>query len=436
LASSDDFVSGGTVAVFTDGASATFPIRTYVPSAAGQQVRMLLENDGAAGGFILRFDTIGAHYFLLEHNPATSEIVLAMYNYTTGVQEYTSGVLPTVNWSTPSRVSVDFKQNGTGIDWTVNWYNVGAPSGLFYNGTVPSSTLGWLTAFGAYNDSTGDTAVLGHVTVENTISSMFDVIGAVNAYTGETAAARTLRLAAEEGVTYVLVPGPVTSEAVGYQGSGTFLELFDDAVFTDNGISTEDVSTLAVVYRKLSSMYDQTARLTASYTGNLIEALQPTDDDLYTVNDVTVTRRGGSNSRLTQATGNLSTTAIGTYAQNYDVSLATDNRAYDQAGFRLSLGTIDAPRWPVVGFDAIRFGSTDRASIAAMREGDLVVITNMPSYSGAPSTLSLIVNGWTETITETAWQFRANCGPADVVNNILILDSATYGILDTDRLGV
>lgn len=437
LAANTDFLSGGALPTFTDGSSTAFPVPAYTPAASGQQVRMLLENDGAGGGFILRFDTNGAHFFLLEHSTATSQITMAMYNYNTGVQEYTSGALGGVNWSLPSRVSVDFRQNGTGIDWTVNWYNVGASLGLFFNGTVASSTFGRLTQFGTVNDLTGDTAVLGHVSVENNITTMFDIIGAINAFSGETAAARTIRLAAEQGVTRVGYGGPVISQALGAQLPNGFLDLWDEAAFVEGGVSTEEVDTLALTFRSRSSMYDLAAGAFVSLAKTDLNDMVATDDDLVTANDVTVQRVGGASYRVTQTSGNLAVAAVGTYATQFDLSLAADSQAQDQAGWRLTLGTVDAPRWPTVGFDARVLTLAQRDLLIAQREGDLLQLTAMPVSFGGGGTISLRVLGWTEVIGVTDWQFRVNASPDEVLfNSVFILDSATFGILDTDRLGL
>lgn len=436
-ATNANFPAAGLIPEFSDGATASFPIGAYTPSGTGQQVRMVFEMSGTAGGFIFRFDTNGAHYFLAENNPVTNQVVLAMYNYATGVQEYTSGALGLTLWNSSIRLSFDFFQNGTGIDWNIRWYDLPALASPVFSGTVPASTFGRLTQFSVLNDLTGTTAAVGHVTVENNVTSVFDVVGAVNANSGETALTRVARLSTEQGVTQVSPAGPYTSEAVGYQFPAAYLDLVDEAMFADGGLSSEAVDTLALYFRKRSTMYDLGGGSFVSLAKSDLNDMVATDDDQVTANDVTAQRIGGASYRVTQTAGNLSVAAVGTYATQFDLSLATDLQTRDQAGWRMNLGTVDAPRWPTIGFDARVLTLAQRDLLIAQREGDLLRLTAMPVSFGGGGTISLRVLGWTEVIGVTDWQFRVNASPDGALfNSVFVLDSATFGVLDVNRLGL
>lgn len=442
LASNSDFAASRPLPTFSDGSQTAFPVPGYTPDATGQQVRMLVEVTGASGGWVLRVDTIGAHYFLMEFVPSTGQFGLAMYNYATGVQEYNDAPHTGSPLTGPTRLSVDFRQNGTGVDYTVFRYNVGTPAGSFFNGTIPSTTFGYITQVGTIHDLTGVTSVVGHLSVENHITSGFDIpLLVLSGYAGETAAARAGRLTTEQSVAYLLVDGPVTSELLGAQGVDTFLNLFDEAAYVEGGLSTEDVETRALVFRKRSSMYSNAPTVALNYNLARFNELEPTDDDQNTANDVTVGRGGGSSVTLKQATGNLSVSAIGDYAVEYDLSLFSDSQAAPQAGWRLSLGTVDEARWPVVGFNALTtgFGSGNRDNVFAMREGSVLQMLNIPVYAGGGGTINTIVLGWKETIGVNRWEFTVNTRPATPfagTSGVFILDNATFGVLDQNRLGL
>lgn len=448
LSSSSDFVASAPLPEFSGTYQTYFPVPGYTPDATGQQIRMLLEVDGAGGGWILRVDTSGAHYFACEFAPATDQFALAMYNYATGSQEYASGPVGPWGATAPGRFSLDFRQNGTGVDWTINFLPLGNID-TFFTANIPATTFGQIVSFGTINDLTTATVVMGHVSVENHITSIYDLGtggagsagGAVGAFAGETAEQREARLTTQVGVAYLLGAGPVTSELLGAQVQDTFLNLFDEAAYVEGGLSTEDVETRALVFRKRSSMYSKAPTVALNYNLARFNRLEPTDDDQNTANDVTVVRLGGASARLTQTTGNLSVSSIGDYSVEYNLSLFLDSQTAPQAGFRLALGTVDEARWPVVGFNALTtgFGSGNRDNVFGMREGDTLQMLNVPVYAGGGGTINTIVLGWKETIGVNWWQFEINTRPATPfsgTNGVFILDSATFGVLDQNRLGL
>lgn len=435
------FLGEGPLPEFGDGASVRFPVQSNL--SAAQTVRGFTKITGSGGGFLWRLDTSGAHYFLVEYAPALNQISLAMYNYATGVQEYTSGP---VAWNTPSdwqigcRFSISLFQNGTGIDYGLATYTPGSPSGLTFTGTVTSSTLGGLTAVTLYTDpANGCTAVVGGLSVQATatVPSLFDLdLLTLVAYRGETGAARAARLAANAGVSYALAGSAADTEAMGSQAAGTFLTVFDQCAETDGGLSTEDVTTRALRFRTRVSMYDQNARIQFTYSTANLNALTPVDDDLNLANDVTVQRVDGGAARQVDTTSAVSTSAVGTYAVQYDLSLGADSQCPDQAGWRLALGTVNKPRWPEVGFDMITLSSVDRTSVIAMREGDLITLVSPPAFSGGDAVTYLRVLGWAETFRDNEWQFDLNCVDMGPLQQVFILNDVTYGILNTDRLGM
>jgi hypothetical protein len=440
---STSFLASTALPEFGDGSSATFNVPSYVAPAAEQQIRCLAKITGAAGSFLWRVDTFGAHYFLFEYAPSIDTFQWTMNNYTTGLVEYTSGVYanPSPNYyftlNLPVRFGLWFRQNGTGVDVQFNTLIAGANAGLANTETVPSTTFGGITKVTLYAGPTGGTtATIGHLTVERATSSIFDLFAVLDDYAGDSAADRAQRLAAEQGVPYFLVNGPVSSALMGPQPVGAFLDVFDDCANAENGISTETVSTRSLELRKRSSMYSQTPVVTFVYTASTVEAVAPVDDDQYLVNDVTVTRTDGGSARITDTTSAVSVSAVGTYAVDYTLNLFSDSQCLDQASFRLQEGTVNKPRLSSFQFDAYTQSSSQRVSIVAMREGDVVRLTSAPAFTGLASTVDTRVLGWTETIGYRQWRFDLHGVDATVYQQVLILDDTTYGILDTDRLGL
>ena len=412
------FVASAPLAELGDDAVVRFPVPTYVTSGSGQQVRMLVavNASGAGVGWDLIIDTVAAHYFVVEYVPATNLIALGMFNYATGAQEYTTGGLP-MGTEQPMtggvRFSVDFKQNGTAIDTTLLWLSPSATGGLYYSQSIPASTFGRITAVRMANNGAGVSTLVGHLAVENHITSIFDLGMVISGYAGETASNRAILLAADEGVPLVGHAGTGTSALLGPRGRATFLDLFDEALYVDGGISTEAVDAFSLEYRTRSHMYSTSPAFTLTYgTSPALMGLEPIDDDQVIANDVTVTRINGGSTTAVAATGTLTPALVGDYPVEYPLNLYTDAQTQDQAGWRLALGTIDLPRWPAIAIDArLLTSSVDRDALIAVREGDRLNVSSPPSYSGGGGLIDVQVLGWVETITNTSWLFSFNARP-------------------------
>lgn len=431
FASDSSFVAATALPTFGALGALTALVPAYTPGASGQQVRMLLKSNTTTGGQALNVyvRTSGAHYFLFSYFPVGGSATVQMFNTTTGIQEATLATFDARPWLTDgARLSIELKQNGTGIDLNLVMISPGTSIGASWGVvTIPSSTLGLITAVQVAPTGPDVVSIVGHITVENHITSIFDLAAVLDAYAGEEAAGRADRLAIEEGVPYGIAAGPVISELMGPQTEATFLTLFDESAYVDDGISTELVDDFGLFWRARTDMYSQTVRLALAYTD--LQGLAPTDDDQALQNDVTVTRTGGSSARAV-ATGSLSPANVGTYAQGYDLSLFTDAQAQYQAGWRLGLGTVNAPRWPVVSFDAKKLTLAQRDALIALREGDLVTVSGCPAFTGTPGLNRVLVMGWTETITVNTWTFTLMTVPATAYD-VIILNDATFGRLDS-----
>lgn len=436
---SDTFSATATpLAVLSGVAGVTGNVPTYTPSVSGVQVRMLVKaTTSGADGMSVFVHTSGAHYFLFQYAPATTTGTLAMINYASNAVEATNGPFSTPSLSTGSRLSIELKQNGTGIDCNVVRLDPGATSGFSFGVvTIPLATLGVVTAVQVAGSGATSEITLGHVSVENNITSIFDLAKVLTGYAGETAAARALRLSTLVGVSTGIDAdvGGVTTELMGPQGESTFLELFDETAFVDGGVSTESVASRSLRFRPRSALYSQAPGPVISQSK--LSDISPVDDDQATVNDVTATRVNGGSSNYMVTTGNLSVATIGDYAQEADLNVFSDTQLLPQAQWRANVGTVDAPRWMFV-FDAMRLTSGGRTDLVAAREGDRITLGSMSNLLGsATGQEDTLILGWTETITDTAWVFEFNTRPAAPYLGVFLLDNATYGILDTDRLGL
>lgn len=429
-----------------DQASVQGFVPGYALTAAGQEVRMLLECDTTTAGqgvdIVVAFTS--GDYIVAEYIPVanTLQVVYKSADGTTIGNAGPTSMVGNSPWSTPSLISVESQQSGADIAFGLAWQNIG-PAASFtpLSATAAATTLTAVKSVTVRNGGADVTTVVGHITVENTKTSIFTFRDVITGYAGETAATRALRLATAAGVTCSIgaaAPG-ITSELMGPQTEDTFLDLFDETAFVDGGISTESVGARSLTWWPRSAMYSKAPKLVVAVSK--LDDIQTTDDDQTTENDVTATRVNGGVSNYMVTTGNLSTAAIGDYASTYDLNVFTDDQLTYQAQWRAAVGTVDEPRRSNVGFDALRLTSSDRTTLVSCREGDRFSLTGAAALL-APTAAGVIetqILGWTETITDTAWHFDINTRPGspyEGASAVLILDDTSYGNLDSQRLAL
>lgn len=444
-AADSSFVASGPLPTFGDGANFSIWVPPYTPGAAGVVIRGLMSITGGAATeyWTITVDTTGAHYFEFQFNATSDTVTINMVNYASGAVEntHTVGAWTQFGLGKQFRFQLYLNQNGTGIDYNVVLLAPGATSGSVYAQTVPSATLYTVTRIRATTTGTSSSqsVVMGHLTLENKSTGswdIFDLAAVLDGYAGETAHARWTRITAAMGVTATVSDPSTSTELLGPQPMDTPINILDQAAFVDDGLSTELVSTFGLKFDARSSMYDKAVGLALNYSQ--CQEMQPVDDDQLVQNDVTVNRTNGGSSRAV-ATGALSPANIGTYATSYDLNLYTDSQTQYQAAWRMTEGSVDEPRLPVLTVDAVTapaINSTQRDQILAFREGDTLAVAGNPTYSGLTSTEGFRVLGWTETFGINVWRFTFNCIPVTPYGDVFILNSATLGILDTNRLGL
>ena len=312
-----------------------------------------------------------------------------------------------------NRVRVFASQNGGNVDVTLGWLNVSSPVGHFQNGSF-AGTVGRVSkvssAFGAGLDG----MALGHLAVfQASDTKIFD--GADDGFLGETATARVLRLAAEEGLPIAVAGIGTESMQMGPQRPATLLEILADCEAADGGILTEDRTRAGLRYRTRTSLYNQAPALTLAYgTPNLARPLEPVDEADYVRNSITVTRTGGSSASAELEDGPLSTQAppngVGLYEDSVDLNLYSDAQTEPVAGWRLHLGTWDEARYPTV---RVRLHKAPELipAVLALYEGDVIRITDLPDWL-PPGPVDLIVQGYTERLGIYTWEIDFVCVPA------------------------
>ncbi|MFC8124648.1 hypothetical protein [Streptomyces sp. NPDC057302] len=296
-----------------------------------------------------------------------------------------------------------------------------------------TGTTGRVTAVTGNWGAATEGWAIGHLSVLPVAESPL-YTGSDNAYSGETAWARMLRLATEETIPMARIAGPLPPERVGPQRPETLVDLLQSAAEVDGGLLIESRTRLGLIYRDRSTLYTQEPALTLAYDApGLAAPLEPVDDDEATRNDITVTRTGGSSARAVLEEGPLSVQdppdGIGLYDEALTLSLADDVQAEPHAYWRLHLGTYDGARYPTVSVMLHKAPQLIPA-VLALREGDLIRLTGLPPWVSHDD-VDLIVQGWHDVLDLQKWDIDFNCsagGPWMTAK----ADHAVYAKADTD----
>lgn len=115
---------------------------------------------------------------------------------------------------------------------------------------------------------------------------------------------------------------------------------------------------------------------------------------------------------------------VGVYDEAVTLNVEEDGDVRDQAGWRVHLGTVDEPRYPVVAVNLVHSSITPalRNQILAVREGDRIAVTGLPSWL-PPGDLSQLVRGISETITGFEHRISFACSPESPWRVALLGDS-------------
>ncbi len=420
LASNTTFLGSDPLPVMR-GSYWTAPIGA-VAGTGELQVRALVEfpddDTAEARGVIWELHTSGTAYrWALEYIPGSGGLLnVAVFNTLGGLITESGGIVTEVNNDRRARrYSLAMTQNGSNVDvalksidvtghirsytFTVNAVTIGSALRIDINGDGQANDVGAL-----------DQVAIGHITVQNDVTSTADAANEMSGWTDEYVDTRIERLCDENGET-IDIPGQ-TAAKMGPQISGTLVGLLRDCEGVDRGILYDGRSSgLSYVCREDIENAPAALTLDAS-AGQLAPSFQPVDDDQRTVNKAVVTRTRGTTATVTDSTGPMGTDEIGTYEVSETVNVNVDERTLDHAGWRVHLGTWEGYRYPTVSVD-LRKNPTLARDWLGLHPGSRVDITNLSSALTAheTGTVSLFVEGIAQSLGAARWIGTLKCSP-------------------------
>jgi hypothetical protein len=253
--------------------------------------------------------------------------------------------------------------------------------------------------------------VVGHVHVRSVVDSVFSLYAALAAHLREPAGTRFARLCAENGIPCRTRGNLADTTLMGPQPAGTLATLLQACADADQGVWTELRQWLGWGYVTRKALYNQPATATLSYLSDHLSmwTQPPARDDKDIVNDVTYTNDSGSSFRMYAAPGQVisggrmstlppASGGVGTYAQSYSASLASDAQLPDMCGWKLHTGTVDQARLPGITIDLANTAAAGiYNAVVQLDLGDRLVIGNPPRRLGFEP-VTQIAQALTETL--------------------------------------
>lgn len=330
------------------------------------------------------------------------------------------------------RCSLELLQVGADIEWDLYVYfeDAAATHGF---GTLSGYTAGRVGRISVADPNGIGSVGFGHLSLQTDITSIFDMQDVFNAYVGEAASTRAVRLCTENGVASTLNAGTDTTNAclMGKQRVRKLTELLDEIRALGLRVH-DDRAQFGLVIDTFEYRQDQNQALNITY-GKATQPFEPVEDDEPLANDVTVSRENGGSARVVIESGALGTAGIGTYPSQVSLNLAEDGQAIYHAAWRAGKGTHDEARYPNLTFDLMELSERDSNLLGQLALTDIskvIKLTDPPSWlPGGP--VYLMVEGYTEILGSWQWEITYNCVPAEPWN-AWVVESTSRGHIDTD----
>lgn len=330
-------------------------------------------------------------------------------------------------------VRINLLENGTNADYQVAWFEQGDPTAWGISGTYadgPGFVRGVTVvtvAAGAATEYNGmGLSAVAVSEIELGFAGGLAVTdpswgSVINGHAGEDTVTRMARIAELSGI-YLEISGRAASSALlGAQPIVTPLNVLVDAAKADGGILYGLRDRLGLGYRTRQDL-ERHIDAYLNYTTSLSAVPQVLDDGQHLVNDVTITRQGGSSARAQIVDGYTSVSdppdGVGPRPGGDNLNVYSDDVLPDVANLRARYGSFDAPWIPNLAvafherdpYDTLPT-STTGLELAHVDVGATVAVDGWPTQL-PPDRLLFLVQGYQESLGRYLWGMTMNTTPA------------------------
>lgn len=260
---------------------------------------------------------------------------------------------------------------------------------------------------GVIGDATAPAA--GHVAVWQPVTAV-DTLPAFYGHSGETAGARIVRVAAEEGIP-AAVSSTSETAAMGPQPIASPLAIFRDCETVDGGLLTDGGTGGGLTYLAAQDRMSLAVTMALDCNrGQVKLPFSPTEDDQRVRNRWTVARlNGGAQGVTVQSDEHIAANNGMVYDDSTSLNVAADTQLRNEAGWRVGLGTVEEMRVPGLQLELV-----DRPELwtlwLAMAPGRRMTAVNLPAQY-PPGTLDMALEGAVETWDAVSWRVECSTGP-------------------------
>lgn len=251
-------------------------------------------------------------------------------------------------------------------------------------------------------------------------------------FSGETSLQRATRLGSLVGIVPSIVvtgtAGTVNMAPLTGVNNVDFLTLLQAVADTEAGLLFTQ-RTGEVRLRPRRDIQNPATKWTIA-AGHYLTDLQPLTDDFEIVNDAIGDRPGGNTQHLTDTTSAHSVAEQGVYSVSKTLLTNDDNEVLSWAQWQIASPAF-GPRWPQVSVDLMTHQS-EIATWLTVDLGDRITLSGLPSASAPATSVDLLLQGYTETISKDTYQIQMNTSP--LPPNVWLLGDATLGALGVTTL--
>lgn len=288
--------------------------------------------------------------------------------------------------------------------------------------------------------STGYNTLVGRVALWRSAASAASIKEIADAgldgYRGDTTDDRLSRLA-----TWAQIPAAEITVAAspitlaGIVGGDKQVEaLMRDVETAEAGVLYDDrLGTL--VLRPRSERYNVAPALTIALTSDRVSGFTPRVDRSNLAN----VGKGKNADGTVEATytDEASRDDYGDAAYDVETSAIDPDEPLQLITWAVNGNSQPRPRAPSVSLSVIDWiGSADLAALLGLDIGSLLRLTAAPTQAPGATSSDYFVEGYTEEIGVGSWSIAPNLSPSRPHDSVLILDSATRGLLDTNVIAL
>ena len=286
---------------------------------------------------------------------------------------------------------------------------------------------------GAISGAVDSNMSVGHMSIQTVWTSLFNMQPPLNAYAGELAGTRFIRLCKEESIQCRLIGDPTDTPAMGPQTEETIATLLQECADLDHGVWFETRDVLGFGYRTRASMLNQRSGIPLNYNQDHISlGLSPTVDDQIAKNDVTVeSQSSSSTARAVLSDGSpTSIQVMGDYDTEIELNADNDAQLTDLAYWNLHSLAVNEPRYTSIPVDLANKNIWPVwQDIVSAEIGDLITVANPPEWL-PPGQIAQVMQGVNETFGLKSFTEAWNGVPASPWN-VAFSDDFVYGRVDT-----